>query len=183
MFKKFDPSKDVVGSMQLKNSVQKGIKAKIIEQMPEIEKIIDDIFPKKENFKLVKLKEHIELIVGYKGDILFIKHRDYPSYIPSLRLLHKYPFILPHQQVDKGAIKFVLNGSHIMCPGLTSPGGKVTEGLEANSIIAVMAEGKEHALAIGCMKMSSEDIIKINKDIAIDTIHYLNDGLWKLISV
>lgn len=32
------------------------------------------------------------------------------------------PFICPHQQVDKGAIKFILSGAHIMCPGLTSPG-------------------------------------------------------------
>lgn len=35
------------------------------------------------------------------------------------------PFILPHQQVDKGAIKFVLSGANIMCPGLTSPGAKL----------------------------------------------------------
>lgn len=26
-------------------------------------------------------------------------------------------------QVDRGAIKFVLAGANIMCPGLTSPGG------------------------------------------------------------
>ena len=32
------------------------------------------------------------------------------------------PFICPHQQVDKGAIKFILSGAHVMCPGLTSPG-------------------------------------------------------------
>lgn len=31
------------------------------------------------------------------------------------------------QQVDKGAIKFVLSGANIMCPGLTSPGAKMTE--------------------------------------------------------
>ena len=43
-------------------------------------------------------------------------------------LIHLYvpdPFILPHQQVDKGAIKFVLSGANIMCPGLTSPGAKL----------------------------------------------------------
>lgn len=36
------------------------------------------------------------------------------------------PFILPHMQVDKGAIRFVLSGANIMCPGLTSPGAKMT---------------------------------------------------------
>ena len=35
------------------------------------------------------------------------------------------PFILPKQQVDRGAIRFILSGANIMCPGLTSPGGKM----------------------------------------------------------
>lgn len=36
------------------------------------------------------------------------------------------PFLLPWEQVDKGAIRFVLSGANIMCPGLTSPGAKMT---------------------------------------------------------
>lgn len=30
------------------------------------------------------------------------------------------------EQVDKGAIRFVLSGANIMCPGLTSPGAHMT---------------------------------------------------------
>lgn len=30
-------------------------------------------------------------------------------------------------QVDRGAIKFVLAGANIMCPGLTSPGGALDD--------------------------------------------------------
>lgn len=30
-------------------------------------------------------------------------------------------------QVDRGAIKFVLAGANIMCPGLTSPGGAMDD--------------------------------------------------------
>lgn len=44
------------------------------------------------------------------------------------------PFILPHQQVDKGAIKFVLSGANIMCPGLTSPGAKLYPA-EADTVV------------------------------------------------
>ena len=65
--------------------------------------------------------------------------------------------MLHHMQVDKGAIKFVLNGSHIMCPGLTSPGARMTN-VGSNQVVAVMAEGKQHAIAIGLTKMSSEDM-------------------------
>lgn len=66
--------------------------------------------------------------------------------MPTLRLFHKCnnlffliiiryqfifelldPFFLPMQQVDKGAIRFVLSGANIMCPGLTSPGAQMTD--------------------------------------------------------
>ena len=30
-------------------------------------------------------------------------------------------------QVDKGAIKFILSGANVMCPGLTSPGARMTD--------------------------------------------------------
>ncbi|EDL29024.1 malignant T cell amplified sequence 1, isoform CRA_e, partial [Mus musculus] len=89
------------------------------------------------------------------------------------------PFILPHQQVDKGAIKFVLSGANIMCPGLTSPGAKLYPAA-VDTIVAIMAEGKQHALCVGVMKMSAEDIEKVNKGIGIENIHYLNDGLWHM---
>lgn len=89
-----------------------------------------------------------------------------------------YPFILPPQRVDKGAIRFVLSGANIMCPGLTSPGATLTPGLGKDQIVAVMAEGKQHAMAIGQMKMTSEEIKQVNKGIGVETLHYLNDGLW-----
>ncbi|KAI3414226.1 hypothetical protein GPALN_011684 [Globodera pallida] len=183
MFKKFDSAEDVVGSQQLKGSVQKSIRAKLLEQYPDIEPYMDTILPKKENFKLVKCKDHLELIADANGTVQFVKSRDLAHYFPTLRLLHKYPFMLPNQQVDKGAIKFVLNGSHIMCPGLTSAGARLVDACEEGTLVAVMAEGKQHAMAIGQMKLSSADVRAQNVGIAIDNVHYMNDGLWRLTTV
>ena len=66
------------------------------------------------------------------NEILFFNVKDGP-YFPHLKLLHRYPGsfndcfcnidILPRLQVDKGAIKFILSGSQIMCPGLTNDYG------------------------------------------------------------
>ena len=33
--------------------------------------------------------------------------------------------MMPRLRVDTGAIKFVLSGANIMCPGLTSPGATI----------------------------------------------------------
>lgn len=98
--------------------------------------------------------EHIEILT-VNGELLFFRQREGPFYptlrllhkcktstlfdvqvsdeflccsVLFSKFLCSYftdPFILPHQQVDKGAIKFVLSGANIMCPGLTSPGAKL----------------------------------------------------------
>jgi PUA domain protein len=96
-----------------------------------------------------------------------------------LWLLHQCPFILPKYQVDKGAIKFVLSGANIMCPGLTSPGGKMDD-VDVGALVAIHAEGKEHAIAIGITTMSTKEIRTINKDIGVNNVHYVGDDLWKL---
>ena len=111
-------------------------------------------------------------------EIMFLENRD-KIVIPTLRLLHKYPFMMPHMQCDKGAIKHILSGSDIMCPGLTSPGGKMSD-VQSGTIVAIMAEGKQHAMGVGIMTMSSDEIRKKNRDVGIELIQYLNDGLWKL---
>ncbi|CAG9530191.1 unnamed protein product [Cercopithifilaria johnstoni] len=182
MFRKFDEKEDIIGTQQLKSSAQKSIRSKILEQLPLLDDYINDILPKKDSFKLIKFPEHVELIADCDGNVLFIKPRDV-SYFPTLRLLHQYPFILPHEKVDKGAIKFVLNGSQIMCRGLTSPGAMLNIDVPENSVVALMAEGKKHALAIGLTKMSAEEILTVNKGIGIENLHHLNDGLWKVQTV
>ena len=55
---------------------------------------------------------------------LFFAARDDP-WLPTLRLLHKYPLMMNQLRVDTGAIKFVLSGANIMSPGLTSPGATI----------------------------------------------------------
>nr|SVE74872.1 EOG090X0FDS [Daphnia carinata] len=174
----FDEKENISGFQQLKTSVQKGIRSKILEQYPYIETCINDVLPKKEPFRLMKCHEHIEVLVGANGDFLFFRHRE-GFWVPTLRLLHKYPYILPWQQVDKGAIRFVLSGANIMCPGLTSPGARMTP-CPKGAIVAIMAEGKQHALAVGITSMSTADIQSVNKGIGVENYHYLNDGLWIL---
>lgn len=82
-------------------------------------------------------------------------------------------------RVDKGAIKFVLSGANIMCPGLTSPGATIHDEVEEGTAVAILAEDKEHALAIGYTVMSTKDMREINKGIGVENLHCLNDGLWK----
>lgn len=142
------------------------------------------------------------------GEPIFFQHFDSQFY-PTLRILHKCesmdlvilersfltsfflsftadPYILPKVQVDRGAIRFLLAGAHMMCPGLTSAGGYLPpaeEIIPTERLVAIHAEGKEHAVGVGITKMSTEDMKKINKGVGVETATYLGDDLWVLESL
>ncbi|CAM9483864.1 unnamed protein product [Chrysoparadoxa australica] len=179
MFKRFTQEEHVSSNSAVKSSVQRTIRAKILESYPHAHTMIDEVLPKKgANITIAKCSNHLSLICK-DNVIMFFQERDGPIF-PTLRLLHQYPYLMTKMQVDKGAIRFVMNGSHIMCPGFTSPGGAMEEPVEAGAPVAVMAEGKGHALAVGTTMLSREDIREKNNGVAVESIHYLGDGLWDL---
>ena len=156
--------------------INRSIQNQIVEQYPLIESIIDEILPKKLMI-IAKCQENIQLIT-VNAVVLFYNQRDGP-FFPTLKLLHMYPSMMPRMQVDKGAIRFVLGGANIMCPGFTSAGGLMPSDIDEERPVAIYAEGKENAMAIGLTKMSTSHIREINKGIAVETVHYLMDGLWQ----
>ncbi|KAL6785427.1 hypothetical protein ACKKBG_A00200 [Auxenochlorella protothecoides x Auxenochlorella symbiontica] len=171
------------GHSQLKSSVQRSIRGKIAEQYPWLETtgVLEVILPKKQELTLIKLPEHVQLLVADRV-VLFFSTRD-GGWFPTLRLLHKYPDMMPRLRADQGAIKFVLSGANIMCPGLTSPGATMHDEVEAGTPVALYGEGREHAMAIGYTTMSTAEMRAQNKGIGVENLHYLNDGLWKTLKI
>ncbi|KDQ59440.1 hypothetical protein JAAARDRAFT_33003 [Jaapia argillacea MUCL 33604] len=181
MFKKFQPSTDISGQTAVKSSVQRSIRAAILSQWKIDPETLESIWPKKESVIQVKCREHISIFTLH-GEPLFFQHFDGPFY-PTLRLLHKYPFILPMVRVDRGAIRFLLAGAHMMCPGFTSKGGylpPLESAILAEKPVAIYAEGKEHAIGIGLTKLSTEEIKKVNKGVGVEVVTHLGDDLWVL---
>ena len=103
--------------------------------------------------------------------------------LPENRATFADPFMLPHVRIDRGAIRFLLAGAHMMCPGLTSAGGRLPPAdaaLLAGTPIAFDAEGKEFAVGIGITKMGTEEMKAVNKGVAVESITYVGDDLWAL---
>lgn len=177
MFKKFTKD-DIHSRSNIKSSAQRGLKSKFVDIFEDVEPVIDTIIPKKSQVISIKCEDRIQLY-SIDNEIIMFQHFD--DLIPHLRIVHKYPDAFPKVQVDRGAIKFVLSGANIMCPGLTSAGGSLPEkNMEEGSFVTVYAEGKENALAIGKLLMSVDDIKSKNKGHGIELVHYLGDGLWTL---
>ena len=67
-----------------------------------------------------------------------------------------------------------------MAPGLTSEGGIIPDkSLPKGAPVAIYAEGKKHAMGIGFIAQSSDEIKETKKGLAIEVIQFLNDSLWK----
>jgi PUA domain protein len=176
MFRKFDPDNDVSTSTQVKASVQRALKSQILEANPGMtEEMLDELLPKKPPLVQYKVGPHMMLYcrheesseeTGKSGSDFptFFQHRDGPI-LPTLKLVHQYPSLkMTAVTVDKGAIPFLLGGANIMCPGLTNPGSHMPEdteegpGVDKGAGIVIFAEGKDHAIAVGVMTMSSKEM-------------------------
>jgi PUA domain protein len=181
MFKSFESSK-ISTSTQVKASVQRHLKQEILDANPKIsEEQLEVLLPKKSPLVQYKVGPHMMLYCRHieheskspTDEPIFFQHRDGPI-LPTLRLVHKHPGLeFSHVQVDQGAIPFILGGANVMAPGLTKPDGASymppdgetkdaqgfdVPGLSKGNGVVIRAEGKEHALGVGVMTMSSTEM-------------------------
>lgn len=177
MFKRFSVDENVSGQSAMKSSQQRAAKGKLLEKMRGIGPYVEDFFPKKEKTTMAKCSGHISILASASGTPLFFQTRN-GDFIPTLRTLHKYPFLLPIWRVDRGAIKHVMNGAHVMVPGLKSERAVMEDDVPKGSVVAVYAETKEHAIAVGIAQMSCEEIRTSDKGIAVENLHHMSDDLW-----
>lgn len=175
MFKKIENLGNIV---KMNKSDSKKARKNLEKGFPEFEEYMEMLMPKKSNTFNMRLKDNdkSELII-IESDPLFFKWKK--QVYPTLKVLHQFPHTMKKVTVDRGAIKFVLSGANIMVPGLTSEGGNLPD-CEEGEDVAIMAEGKEHAIAIGVTLMSSEQMREENHGIGIQVLHYVGDDLWRL---
>ncbi|KAF8057282.1 FOLD2 [Scenedesmus sp. PABB004] len=165
------------GYTQVKASVARGIRSSIGEQYPFLADsgVLDALMPKKDPMFVAKTSSYMQ--VAFINEVpLFYSDRD-GHWFPTLRILHQYPDMMPKLRTDKGAIKFVLSGANIMCPGLTSPGATMHDEVDAGTPVAIYAEDKEHAMAVGLTTLSTAEMRDVNKGIGVELMHHLNDAL------
>ena len=127
-FKRYSPEEMVSTTSQCKNSLARSIRDRLLQDYPLIEKVIDELLPKKEPTVIAKAQNHIQLLLSPSGEVLFFQHRD-SAWFPTLRLVHRYPQLGATWQVDKGAIKHIIGGSNIFCGGLVNEGGNIDPNL------------------------------------------------------
>ena len=176
---KYKPIKlENISKSSLKSSQEKSIKKQILESLPNIEPILDKIWTKKSVISIGKQKPHF-IIYFINDEPCFLQPKEGPI-IPHLKLLHKYPSILPSCQVDIKGINNLISGANVFIPGLLSEGGKLPEGKIPHNIVAVNVETMENAIAIGQMTMSPEDMKETKKGVGVEVYTYIGDTAWNI---
>lgn len=180
---------------KLKSSVQRNLRQSLLTTYPLLEPYIEEVLPKKASLSQMKLPDRASLYV-IDTEPVFFQNDNGGTLMPHLKLVHRFPAAFPTVRIDRGAIRFVLSGATLMAPGLTSAGGRLPEPkegpesvdaegrwsreLEKDEPVVIMAEGKEHACAVGLLVAGTKEVKDKGKGPVVEDAHFLGDGLWKL---
>lgn len=78
-------------------------------------------------------------------------------------------------KVDRGAIRFVVNGADIMRPGIKY----IQEGIKKDEIVVVVDEEHSKPLAICIALLDYEEMKNAAQGKVLKNIHYIGDDIWK----
>ncbi len=93
---------------------------------------------------------------------------------PSLKLLLEHPKLLPQVVVDKGAIKFVVNGADVMRPGIVC-----MDDFSKDAIVVIVDEGFGKPLAVGKALFSSSEMLQMTGGKVVSMLHHIGDEYWE----
>jgi PUA-domain protein len=97
------------------------------------------------------------------------------TYFPTVRGVLELGLKTNVVTVDAGAIRFVVNGADVMCPGIVS----ADPDIQAGDPVVILEEMHKKPLAIGVAIISGADM-KASSGKAIKSVHYVGDKLWNL---
>ncbi len=123
----------------------------------------------------VKTDQYLTYIKDKKIWLFYYQLNDKEILLPSIHCIRESGFKLPAIVVDKGAIKFILNGADVMAPGVVS----FESGIEEGDIVTIHEETANSILGIGSALVTPEKFAKSKKGKVVHTIHYLKDIIWE----
>eukprot|EP00768_Dysnectes_brevis_P009671 gnl/Dysnectes_brevis/996_a1111_3947.p1 GENE.gnl/Dysnectes_brevis/996_a1111_3947~~gnl/Dysnectes_brevis/996_a1111_3947.p1 ORF type:complete len:183 (-),score=30.32 gnl/Dysnectes_brevis/996_a1111_3947:70-618(-) len=159
---------------RLKASMVKKYITTIKSQYPDHLELIDSMITKKTPLNLVRCRDRVQMLAHTNGKILFWSHYE-TFWYPTMRVLHKYPSMVPKCVVHSGACRAVMGGADVMGPGVHA-----LADIPHNAAIAVYGHGKQHAMAMGVVVKTCADLVEDPSDVCVKVLHTILDGFWGL---
>lgn len=155
------------------------IKSRNVLRKNEHKALINDIteaFGDASSFENKKLEyvetDKLDFIFVDNEPLLFkIEGKIFPTVKGALKLNPSKRRVV----VDSGAVKFIVNGADVMCPGIVAADPFIKEG----DLVVVAEERHGKALAIGKALVQGKDMAG-GKGKAVKNLHYVGDEIWML---
>lgn len=126
---------------------------------------------KKDTVELVEDDSNNLKLILLNRELAFFYHDE--RIVPTLQYLQKNPF-LKKVAIDRGAIKFIINGADIMRPGITS----FDQAILSDDIIMIVDQEHQKPLAVGFALMSSAELASTTSGKAVKNLHFVGDRIW-----
>lgn len=122
-------------------------------------------------------------VVAEDNGILLVKGKPYffsidGMWYPTLHLLLEKDDLLPKVVVDKGAIRFVVNGADIMRPGIVSAGRWSVVG-KGYQVVVIVDETMGKPIAVGKVEMTSDELLATTGGKVVKNLHRIGDEIWE----
>ncbi len=112
-------------------------------------------------------------IVMIEGQVVLFKIGD--TYFPTVKGVLQLGLRSNLVTVDAGAVRFVVNGADVMCPGIVS----ADDNIEPDDPVIIIEETHKKPLAIGTALIPG-DQMNASSGKAVKSVHYVGDKLWNL---
>ena len=132
---------------------------------------VSDFFGKKD--RVLDCDEN-NLRFVLSDDVLFFYRDD--KLVPTLKLLLKRP-LLKVVVVDMGAVRFVVSGADVMRPGIVELDSSIQEG----ELVVVVDQSHKKPLCVAVSLLSGQEILALEQGKVLKNIHWVGDGIWKLV--
>jgi len=154
------------------------IKSRNVLRKTEKRQLINDIveaFGDAEAF----MNKKLEYVATDEWDLIFVDGEPLLFKIngkifPTVKGALKLNPVRRRVVVDSGAVKFIVNGADIMCPGIVEADPSIEEG----NLVMVVEQTHGKTLAIGRALMPGSEMVG-KKGKAVKSIHHVGDRLWK----
>lgn len=120
---------------------------------------------------MIRRIEYADGVITIDGDAKYAFDDD--NIYPLISALIDTVFI-PAVTVDMGAVKPVVSGADIMCPGVI----RADDMIESGDIVAVVDEDNAKPIAVSRVTKDATDLVEDNSGVGGTSLHYVGDDLW-----
>lgn len=152
--------------------VRKGVVEKIIRELKEKNTEYAALLKKGDRVESLETDAGKLIMVNGETVIFEIDGSYFPTVRGALLLKNKRRFVT----VDKGAVRFITRGAHIMRPGVVDYDPEIKEG----DLVVIKEETHGKPLAVGRALWDGEEFGVKKEGRCVENIHYVGDEIWQI---